>query len=63
MSQPFKATKKFGGKVYKYVTYEDTKSAAGSRADRYREHGGRARVTKEKSPMGRTYYAVWLRQY
>lgn len=58
--KPFTMTKRLGGRTYRYATYEDTKSEANKRAAAYRKSGVRARVTKEKSPLGKVHYAIWL---
>ncbi len=59
--KPYTLSKVFGGKRYRWVTYEDTKVAANKRAKDARDMGFRVRITKEKSPLGKTYYALWQR--
>lgn len=63
MSAPHKMYKKIDGRSYRYATYKDTKAQAVREAKQYREHYTSVRVTKEKSPLGKTYYAIWIFLY
>jgi len=59
--KPFVSSKIFGGKKYRYLTYEDTKTDARKRAKLRRLAGHKVRVTREKSPLGKIFYALWTR--
>ena len=52
----------FGGKHYRYLTLTNTKAEEKQIADQVRRSGGLARVTKETSELGKTFYIVWSRR-
>ena len=55
-------TQTFNGKRYTYLGYEDVKRDAEQRAKSIRSLGSKARVTKETSPLGKKYYAIWTKR-
>ncbi len=59
--QPFRNYHMFDGKRYTYLAYEDTKREAGQRARSLRSLGYKVRVSREVSPLGKTFYPIWTR--
>ena len=59
---PFVQYRVFDGKRYTYLSYEETKRDANSRARGIRSLGSRVRVTREVSPLGKVVYALWTRR-
>ncbi len=60
--RPFTLTKTISGIQFKYATYGDLKATAKAAAVLYRMSGYLARVTKEKSMLGKIIYTVWIRK-
>ena len=60
---PFQSALVIGGKKYRYLTYEETKSAARTRAAAHRKSTGEnARVIREVRDSGRVHYSIWVRR-
>lgn len=59
----FQKTKLIDGRYWRYGTSSTTKRGAETLANQLRQTGmHNARVTKEESELGKTYYAVWMRK-
>ena len=59
---PFQSSLVIGGRRYRYLSYEDTKSAAKARASAHRKStGDNARVIREVADSGRVHYSIWVR--
>jgi len=60
--KPMTMHKVINGERWSYANYRDTKTEARDVAKHVRQFGYNARITKEKSPMGKVYYAIWQRK-
>lgn len=60
--KPYRMTKNIGGVRFGYATHEDLLSEARRRAKEFRSRRYLARVTKEKSMLGKIIYTVWIKR-